>query len=377
MKILPPLSLYIHMPWCIKKCPYCDFNSHTLRGELLEADYIAALLNDLNQHHQAHGHRIIDSIFIGGGTPSLFSASSYQRLFDGIKNSWQFADDIEITLEANPSSVEANRFKTYREIGINRLSLGVQSFDDESLKNLGRVHDSNTAKKAIDAIKKADFANFNIDIMHGLPNQRVENALRDLKTALSFAPTHLSWYQLTIEPNTYFYRHKPNLPSDEALAEIEDSGKVLLAPTLSQYEISAFSRRSRQAKHNLNYWRFGDYLGIGAGAHGKLTEDGVIYRTQKKRVPKDYLSSQQAKVTTIDSDTAAFEFMLNHTRLKEPMLKSNFKARTFLSLETIRAPLDKAIAMGLMAENPKILQVTELGYRFLNDLQGLFLAELT
>ncbi len=338
-----------------------------------ESEYISALIDDISQYAAILSSRPICSIFIGGGTPSLFSAESFSRLFESIHKLSLLSEEIEVTMEANPSSVEAARFKAYRQIGINRLSLGVQSFDDSSLKCLGRVHDSDMAKQAIVSILDAGFENFNIDIMHGLPNQSVDMALDDLKQALSFNPTHLSWYQLTIEPNTYFYRYKPELPGDDTLGEIEANGKALLSKQLKQYEISAFCRGNQQAKHNLNYWRFGDYIGIGAGAHGKITLDEEIIRTQKKRVPKDYLHSQKASTRRLDEEQLLFEFMLNHVRLFEPIPKKRFEQRTRLSRDVITWYINKAVSKGLMTDEGDAWHVTPLGHRFLNDLQALFL----
>lgn len=368
-----PLSLYIHMPWCIKKCPYCDFNSHALTGEVPEKAYITALLKDLDSQLSHINGRPLQSIFIGGGTPSLFSGESYQELLQAIQAKITFSPTIEITLEANPSSVEAKRFAAYRQAGMNRLSLGVQSFQDSYLKTLGRAHDSKAAKAALNAIREAGFDNYNIDLMHGLPKQTVQDANRDIEEALRFSPNHLSWYQLTIEPNTYFYRYKPELPSEEALWDIEDAGMAILNQEFEHYEISAFAKLDKQAQHNLNYWRFGDYLGIGAGAHGKLTIDGKVYRTQKKRVPKQYLEDTAAILKPVNAESLAFEFMLNHTRLKEVIPKNRFSERTGLDIPAIAPTINKAINQGLLKEQDDCWLITKQGHRYLNNLQTLFL----
>ena len=289
---LPPLSLYIHVPWCIRKCPYCDFNSHAATPVLPEDEYIDALLADLTQDLDWVQNRPIQSIFIGGGTPSLLSVRAYEKLFRGLKQHLDFAADIEITLEANPGTFEAEKFSGYFALGINRLSIGIQSFNSTFLHKLGRVHDGEQALRAVQIAKDAGFTSFNLDLMHGLPGQTVDDALADLKQALAFAPPHLSWYQLTIEPNTEFYKRPPVLPIDDALWDIQEAGLELLAQHgYEHYEISAHAKAGFAAKHNINYWQFGDYLGIGAGAHGKITfpESGEIIRSQKTRMPSDYL----------------------------------------------------------------------------------------
>ncbi len=282
------LSLYIHMPWCVKKCPYCDFNSHALKGEIDEQSYIKALIDDLDSHQLPTDSRFL-SIFIGGGTPSLFSAQAYQRLFKHLQQNYSLHSDIEITLEANPGTIDFEKFQSYCDVGINRLSIGVQSFNDKHLQKLGRIHNSDHAKRAIDIAQQAGFKNFNLDLMHGLPNQTDLEAAQDLKTALSFKPPHLSWYQLTIEPNTVFYKQHPTLPNEQQLEAIENIGQHCLSD-YQHYEISAFCLPEHQCQHNLNYWRFGDYLGIGAGAHSKLTQNSdtlEVSRFEKKRMPKE------------------------------------------------------------------------------------------
>jgi len=375
-----PLSLYIHIPWCIQKCPYCDFNSHQKKGDLPEIAYVERLLSDLKQDIERFNiKRPLHSIFIGGGTPSLFSAHAYELLFKGIQALLPFNDSIEITMEANPGTVEQQRFKAYRELGINRLSLGIQSFNPIHLKKLGRIHDDKEALLAIDASVKAGFDNFNLDIMHGLPNQTLDEGLNDLKTAISLSPTHLSWYQLTLEPNTVFYKTRPTLPHDETLEQLENEGLALLKQHgFERYEISAFAKTPKQAKHNLNYWTFGDYLGIGAGAHGKVTDTKTyqITRTQKHRLPKDYLNPDKTAFIQTPPLTVSdiiFEFMLNTTRLEAAIPFSLFTTQTGLTFDLLKPGLLQAQNKGLilMAENS--WQITPFGRRFTNDLQTLFI----
>lgn len=379
---LPPLSLYIHIPWCVRKCPYCDFNSHEAGSHIPEAEYINALLKDLEQDlHWVQG-RAIKSIFFGGGTPSLLSAHAYETLFTGLSEKLSFSSDIEITLEANPGTFEADKFKAYRQLGINRLSMGIQSFQPEHLKKLGRIHDRAQALAAIETAINAGFSNFNLDLMHGLPDQTPEQALDDLNTALSFQPPHLSWYQLTIEPNTEFYKRPPVLPEDDTLWDIQEQGQERLAHAgLRQYEISAYSLPQQQAKHNINYWRFGDYLGIGAGAHGKITSIGpqglTILRTRKTRLPKDYLNSEKRFLSGQDRilpEDTALECMMNALRLQEGIPVSDFEARTGMTLDSIRAPLNKALSLGLI-ECSTDIRASERGQQYLNELLALFLTD--
>ena len=379
---LPPLSLYIHIPWCVRKCPYCDFNSHEAGSHIPEAEYINALLKDLEQDlHWVQG-RAIKSIFFGGGTPSLLSAHAYETLFTGLSEKLSFSSDIEITLEANPGTFEADKFKAYRQLGINRLSMGIQSFQPEHLKKLGRIHDRAQALAAIETAINAGFSNFNLDLMHGLPDQTPEQALDDLNTALSFQPPHLSWYQLTIEPNTEFYKRPPVLPEDDTLWDIQEQGQERLAHAgLRQYEISAYSLPQQQAKHNINYWRFGDYLGIGAGAHGKITSTGpqglTILRTRKTRLPKDYLNSEKRFLSGQDRilpEDTALECMMNALRLQEGIPVSDFEARTGMTLDSIRAPLNKALSLGLI-ECSTDIRASERGQQYLNELLALFLTD--
>jgi oxygen-independent coproporphyrinogen-3 oxidase len=382
-----PLSLYIHIPWCIQKCPYCDFNSHKSQGVLPEIQYVQALLEDLDQdldnHLAAFSTRPITSIFIGGGTPSLLSEKAYAILFEGLHARLPFADAIEITLEANPGSAEAARFKAYRALGINRLSIGIQSFNPTHLKALGRVHDSQDAHRAILSAREAGFDNFNLDIMHGLPEQSVLDGMQDLDTALSYTPTHLSWYQLTLEPNTVFYKKPPTLPTEQVIYDLEQAGHAYLASNqYQQYEISAFSQTNKQAQHNLNYWRFGDYYGIGAGAHGKLTslDFKSIIRTRKQRQPKDYLNPNKpyrTDHTILNPDDLIFEFMLNATRLEQAIAFDLFTKNTGLDIKLLMPKLKIAEQQGFIQlikkKSQPYWQVTPFGRRFTNDLQRLFL----
>ena len=387
MSVLPPLSLYIHVPWCVRKCPYCDFNSHESQGDIPEADYITALIEDLKQDlHWVQG-REIQSIFFGGGTPSLLSARAYDTLFDGLTRHLSFNDNIEITLEANPGTFEAEKFNGYRRAGINRLSMGIQSFDPEQLKKLGRIHDKEQALRAIDMARDAGFDNFNLDLMHGLPDQTPEQALLDLDTALAFHPPHLSWYQLTIEPNTDFYKRPPVLPEDDILWDIQEQGQARLAEAgLKQYEISAYARPGRQARHNINYWRFGDYLGIGAGAHGKITIAGPeghrVLRSQKARLPKRYLDETRQFLSATDviaSDDIAFECMMNALRLHSGISITDFEQRTGVTLDSLSKPMQKAESLGLIeraqVNNQDYIRASERGKQYLNELLSLFLTD--
>ena len=374
-----PLSLYIHIPWCIRKCPYCDFNSHKSPDNLPEEHYVDALIADLKDDLTHFPGRMIHSIFIGGGTPSLFSAKAYDTLFSAIKPILPFAYDIEITLEANPGTVEQQRFNDYRSLGINRLSIGIQSFNPIHLRALGRIHDDQQAHKAIDAARLAGFDNINIDIMHGLPKQTPAEGIADLKTALSHQPEHLSWYQLTIEPNTVFYKTRPPLPTEEDACRLEEEGFALLeSQQYHRYEISAFSKGQKPARHNLNYWLFGDYYGIGAGAHGKLTSsDGKqIRRTRKHRQPTDYLNPDKpflAAIDQVNSQDLLFEFMLNTTRLEQAIPNALFTERTGLNFDMLAPGLLLAQEKGLVKLTDTHWQITPFGRRFTNDLQGLFL----
>ena len=367
-------ALYVHLPWCEQKCPYCDFNSH-VRDQRSEADYVAALLNDLKSD-APYATQPVETVFFGGGTPSLFSVQAIDAILTGVDQQLGIASHAEITLEANPGSAEQAKFAGFRAAGVNRLSIGVQSFDDEKLVTLGRIHDSETAKNAIRAAQSAGFQRINIDLMHGLPGQTVTGALADVDQALAFECEHLSWYQLTLEPNTAFYKHPPVLPQEEHLADIQDAGLARLTQAgLVQYEVSAFSRPGAQCRHNLNYWRYGDYLGIGAGAHGKVTHQGQVHRSQKTRLPEHYIQhyAQGAppRFSPVESDQLPFEFMLNQLRLREGCEVEHFEEATGLDIACIDPALQRCRDQGLM--HPSRLQVTDLGWRYLNEVIERFL----
>ncbi|MFT5720894.1 MAG: putative oxygen-independent coproporphyrinogen III oxidase [Motiliproteus sp.] len=373
---LPPLSLYVHVPWCVRKCPYCDFNSHAQTGDLPEDGYLQALLKDLDSELALVQGRTLDSIFIGGGTPSLMSAEFYRQLLPAIARRIPFAADIEITLEANPGTFEQARFAGFRDAGINRLSLGVQSFTDSSLQVLGRIHSGAEAFAAIDSARALGFERLNLDLMHGLPGQTPEMALADLQQGISLGTSHLSWYQLTIEPNTEFHSRPPTLPSDDYLWAIQDQGQALLAESgFEQYEISGYSRPGQQCRHNINYWRFGDYIGIGAGAHGKLTDlnQQQLVRHTKLRQPKAYLAAPgQRQATAVATDERALEFMMNVLRLNQGVELALFEPTTGVALAQIQPQLDKARRLGLLESDLSRLTPTAQGRRFLNDLLELF-----
>lgn len=376
--LLPPLALYIHIPWCVRKCPYCDFNSHAAGPTLPEEEYVDALLADLDIDLQHVHGRPLTSIFFGGGTPSLFSDRALGRLLEGVEQRVGFAPDIEITLEANPGTFEQAKFKGYRALGINRLSIGVQSFQEAKLKALGRIHDGGEAIRAADMARAAGFDNFNLDLMHGLPEQSIEDALFDLRTAISQGPTHLSWYQLTMEPNTVFWSQPPVLPEDDLLWDIQEAGQALLAAEgYAQYEVSAYARPGKQARHNLNYWTFGDFLGIGAGAHAKLsTPAGHIQRTWKTRLPKDYLDPAkvfQAGERVLEAGELPFEYLMNVLRLTEGAPAELFSQRTGLPLQQLEQARREAERQGLLKADPARLVATAKGQLFLNDLLQLFL----
>lgn len=370
-------AIYIHFPWCIRKCPYCDFNSHVLPSDFPESRYVESLIDDflIECDHLACDE--VKSIFLGGGTPSLFSPKSFDKLFNALSQRLSFSKSIEITMEANPGAVERTRFQDYFDCGINRLSIGVQSFDAKQLQTLGRIHSAQDAIHAIEAAQQAGFSEINIDLMHGLPNQTLEAALNDLQQAIALSPSHLSWYQLNIEPNTYFYRHPPLLPDDEVLADIQTEGAAYLAEQgFEQYEVSAFSRGERsQCRHNLNYWEFGDYLALGAGAHGKQYTNEGVTRYWKPRLPKSYLNAAphyRVETRVIPESELPFEYFLNTLRLKKPVLESHFKEKTGLSFQSIAGPLSVAEKKGMIRREEGKLCTTALGYRFLNDLLTLF-----
>ncbi|EKO3400693.1 radical SAM family heme chaperone HemW [Vibrio fluvialis] len=384
----PALSLYVHIPWCVQKCPYCDFNSHALKADIPEEEYIDALLEDLDtdiERYQLAGDpRLLHSIFIGGGTPSLISADGIGRLLRGIEARIAFKPDIEITMEANPGTIEAERFAAYRHVGVTRISIGVQSFEPEKLSRLGRIHGRDEAVNAAKLAHQIGLNSFNLDLMHGLPDQTLDQALADLDRAIELAPPHLSWYQLTIEPNTMFYFKPPTLPDDDALWDIFDLGHQKLTEAgYVQYEISGYSKPGYQCQHNLNYWRFGDYLGIGCGSHGKLSfADGRIVRTTKVKHPRGYLAAYQNLAKPyLDSEQLVedvdrpFEFFMNRFRLIEPCPKADFSATTGLPITVIQPTLDWAIEQGYLSENDTHWQITEKGKLFLNDLLAAFMAE--
>lgn len=373
-----PLSLYIHIPWCIKKCPYCDFNSHAQQGVIPEKAYVQQLLCDLENQLPFIQGRKIQSIFIGGGTPSLFSSKAYSDLFTELKKRLVFETDCEITLEANPGTIEADRFKGYFDAGINRVSIGVQSFQDNQLKLLGRIHESHHAKYAVNEAHKAGFKRINIDLMFGLPNQTIDDALFDLKNTIDLSPSHLSWYQLTLEPNTYFHRFPPVLPSDDARFEIQQAGwQYLRDNNFIQYEISAYSKND-PCRHNLNYWLFGDYLGIGAGAHAKLTDLKTrdIIRRNSLKHPKQYLSANQdniALIKPVEKKELPLEFMMNTLRLFQLIKIALFENRTGLPFSILEKQMARAISDGLMTRTQNEFCVTEKGHLFLNELLELFI----
>ncbi|KHT04565.1 radical SAM family heme chaperone HemW [Pectobacterium brasiliense] len=375
---LPPLSLYIHIPWCVQKCPYCDFNSHALKGDVPHQEYVDHLLADLDADLPLASGRELHSIFIGGGTPSLLSAEAMQALLDGVRARIPLTPDAEITMEANPGTVEADRFSGYQRAGINRISIGVQSFDPQKLTRLGRIHGPDEAKRAAHLATGLGLRSFNLDLMHGLPDQSLDEALDDLRQAIALNPPHLSWYQLTIEPNTLFSSRPPTLPDDDALWDIYEQGHALLnAAGYQQYETSAYAKPGYQCQHNLNYWRFGDYLGIGCGAHGKLTfSDGRILRTVKVRHPRGYMQGTYLdKQHDVANDDRPFEFFMNRFRLLEAAPRADFTAYTGLEEHSIRPQLDQALAQGYLTETATHWQITEHGKLFLNSLLELFLAE--
>lgn len=409
---LPPLSLYVHIPWCVQKCPYCDFNSHAQKGEIPESQYIDALLEDLKldiEHYQlsqsskvsqgsktsqsseasqqskgSQAPRLLHSIFIGGGTPSLISPQGIGRLLKGIEAQIAFENEIEITMEANPGTIEAERFAEFQRQGVNRISIGVQSFEDEKLQALGRIHGKQEAINAAHLAHKIGLNSFNLDLMHGLPNQTQAQALSDLDKAIELDPYHLSWYQLTIEPNTLFYSKPPTLPDDDDLWDIFEQGHQLLTNAgYIQYEISGYSKPGYQCRHNLNYWHFGDYLGIGCGAHGKISfADGRIVRTTKIKHPKGYLSAYQNLVkpyrdseSLVEISDLPFEYFMNRFRLIENCPKQEFVERTGLPLSTIESNIDWAIQQGYLLNSEHHWQITKKGKLFFNDLIAGFMSD--
>ncbi|MEJ2041767.1 MAG: radical SAM family heme chaperone HemW [Reinekea sp.] len=380
---LPPLAIYVHIPWCVRKCPYCDFNSHALNnGSLPEVAFLARLTEDIRQDAPLAQGRRAGSVFFGGGTPSLLSADAVSHIIHLLRNEVGLTSDAEITLEANPGTFEADKFAGFRASGVNRLSLGVQSFHNEQLQRLGRIHSSEDAIRAIKTARNVGFENFNIDLMHGLPKQTPEQALADLDHAMDLQPTHLSWYQLTIEQNTEFYRHPPTLPEDEQLWEIQQQGQQRLAERgFAQYEVSAFAQGEHYSQHNLNYWRYGDYLGIGPGAHGKNTTitNGVeITRSRKTRLPKDYLNNQRPLVRIeepIAIKDRPFDYFVNTLRLRETVSLTQFERSTGLMIRDIEPVLAEAEKHGWLIRNGDLLSTTESGYLYLNEVLSLWLGD--
>ena len=378
---LPPLSLYIHIPWCARKCPYCDFNSHEARGAFPEQEYVAALLRDLELALPLIWGRKVYTVFFGGGTPSLLSGESVAEILRQVRMLLPLDIGAEITLEANPGTVEAARFAGYREAGVNRLSMGIQSFNDAHLQALGRIHSADEARQAI-AIAQRHFDNINLDLMYALSNQTLDEALQDVQAALSFAPQHLSCYHLTLEPNTLFQRNPPSLPDDDASSDMQQRIEELLAiHGYQHYETSAFALPKKRSRHNLNYWQFGDYLGIGAGAHSKLSFPDKVIRQVRYKQPQEYMQ-QVAKDAPIQEehevscDDLAFEFMMNALRLNEGFDRVLFQERTSLSLISIRRELEDAERRGLLLRDHQRIAPTQLGQRFLNDLLEIFLGEI-
>lgn len=374
---LPPLSLYVHLPWCVRKCPYCDFNSHAAPAQIPQRDYVDALLEDLDLDQPAIADRSLVSIFFGGGTPSLFSPEEIDRILTGVRRRVSCPNDMEVTLEANPGTIEHGRFRGYRDAGVTRVSLGVQSFNDEHLKALGRIHGSGDIRRAVEELGRAGLDNFNLDLMYGLPQQSREHALADVAAAIALEPAHLSHYQLTLEPGTVFFHRPPPLPDHDATWEMQLECQALLANSgYQQYEVSAYARTGRRCRHNLNYWQFGDYIGIGAGAHGKLT-GAAVERTIRCRQPRDYLSrtplERLTERRTVVAAELPFEFMLNALRLREGFAVSLFEERTGLPVESIDPELRAAQVRGLLQWTGCAWEPTELGFRFLNDLQEMFL----
>jgi oxygen-independent coproporphyrinogen-3 oxidase len=378
----PPLALYVHMPWCVRKCPYCDFNSHARPEDWPEARYVDALLADLDADLALVAGRRIESVFMGGGTPSLFSPESIHRLLAGIDTRIPLARGAEVTLEANPGTVERGRFAGYAAAGINRVSLGAQSFDDRMLQALGRIHGSGDIASAVAELRAAGIDNFNLDLMYALPGQSPDGALADLRSAIALRPTHLSHYQLTLEPGTAFYHRPPPLPDDDTAWHMQVGGQAELAAAgYAQYEVSAYAQPGRQCIHNLGYWQFGDYLGIGAGAHGKLTVAGSVLRTERPRLPREYMqqvfAGQQAARRAVTPGDLVFEFMLNALRLTAGFALDDFEARTGLPRTAVEEGLGRLAGRGLMRLEGDRWRASALGFRFLSDLQASFLPPAT
>ena len=387
----PPLSLYVHMPWCVRKCPYCDFNSHQLKSAAPDGGYIDALIRDFDTELSRAQGRRIDTVFFGGGTPSLFQPEDFSRLLGALRQRAAFADDVEVTMEANPGTIERGRFAGYREAGINRVSLGAQSFGRRALERLGRIHSADDTHCAVAELRAAKLDNFNLDLMYALPGQSLEEALEDVRIACQLGPAHISYYQLTLEPGTVFHARPPQLPDEDVAWQMQTAGQKLLAEAgFDQYEVSAYARHGKRCRHNMNYWLFGDYLGLGAGAHGKLSLalPQRILRTAKPKQPREYQEQMEIRTQGIagapgepigeSSFIAAadlpFEFMLNALRLNEGFTVRDYRQRTGLEIESLEAKLADARGRGLLQSREDGWHPTELGRRFLNDLQASFLA---
>jgi len=377
--LLPPLSLYIHIPWCIQKCPYCDFNSHAIKTDTPESAYITALLDDLAIDLQRYSiSRPIHSIFIGGGTPSLFSPESIDRLLRGVERQVALKEDLEITLEANPGTFESRKFAEFRALGINRLSIGIQSFDDALLKKLGRIHSSQEAVRAAEIAHESGFDNFNLDLMFGLPGAGPDSSKIDVATAISLEPSHISFYQLTLEPNTWFYKFPPKLPDDETIFDTQKVCQQILADHgYLQYEVSAYSKQGRQCRHNLNYWQFGDYLGIGAGAHGKISQSlpDQIIRSFKPKKPEQYLNSvgQNDGAEVIAVTELPLEFVMNHLRLKQGFTLEAYQAATGLAAATLEPALSACVKQNLLIRQNNHYYCSEQGWNFLDNILEKFI----
>lgn len=378
--LLPPLSLYIHIPWCIKKCPYCDFNSHAIKSDTPESAYITALLDDLAIDIQRYNiTRPISSIFIGGGTPSLFSPESINRLLRGIEQQLVLKEGLEITLEANPGTFESHKFAEFRALGINRLSIGIQSFNDALLKKLGRVHSAQEAIHAAEIAHQSGFDNFNLDLMFGLPGASPDSSKIDIETAISLKPTHISFYQLTLEPNTWFHKFPPKLPDDETIFATQKECQQILADYgYQQYEVSAYSKKGRQCRHNVNYWQFGDYLGIGAGAHGKITQalPNQIMRSFKPKSPEQYLSDshQNGGADVIAIAELPLEFIMNHLRLKQGFTLEAYQAATGLAAATLEPALSACVKQNLLIQQHNHYYCSEQGWNFLDNILEKFIS---
>ena len=380
----PSVAVYVHLPWCVRKCPYCDFNSHQLKSAAPDDSYIDALISDFEMELPRLGGRRVDTVFFGGGTPSLFQPEQFSRLLGALRQRITFAADVEITLEANPGTIERGRFAGYRDAGINRVSLGAQTFAPHALEMLGRIHSAQDTHRAVAELRAAKLVNFNLDLMYALPRQTPEEALEDVRTACALGPAHISYYQLTLEPGTVFHARPPQLPDEEAAWEIQGAGQKLLADAgYMQYEVSAYARSGMECRHNLNYWLFGDYVGVGAGAHGKLSlalPHGVL-RTTKPKQPRDYQEQirRAAPGTTIGEASCVspkdlpFEFMLNALRLNEGFTVGEYQRKTGLGMDSVAAKLSAGEGRGLLERTAGGWRATELGRRFLNDLQASFL----